>query len=397
MMRTIRTLPALALATLAAAGHAQCDPQWMLLGGSGPGARFVAATAHDPARNVDVLFGGAQQIVGGTFWGDTWEFDRASGSWSQRATIGPLPRYGIAGFFMGNAATGVYIFGGSTVPEGLGSMNDTWRWDGATWHVVSTGMAPSPRYAASTAYDSARQRVVLFGGLVGSASLGDTWEFDGVTWLPMGAPGPIARGYAGLAYHPGMGRTVLFGGNASGSEMGDTWLWDGAAWTQVFPSPAPSPRLAPQMAYDPSMQKVVLFGGLAGAALEDIWVFDGQWSQMPSTTPHPGGRAGAAMTFNSAGEMLMMGGWTGSAVAADSWTWGCPPPSCYANCDGSTTPPVLNVEDFSCFINEFAAAQALPHQQQLAHYANCDQSTTPPVLNVEDFTCFINRFAQGCL
>jgi hypothetical protein len=69
---------------------------------------------------------------------------------------------------------------------------------------------------------------------------------------------------------------------------------------------------------------------------------------------------------------------------------------CYANCDQSTTPPILNVEDFTCFINEFAAASQLPPQQQLTHYANCDESTTPPVLNVEDFTCFINRFAQGC-
>jgi hypothetical protein len=29
-------------------------------------------------------------------------------------------------------------------------------------------------------------------------------------------------------------------------------------------------------------------------------------------------------------------------------------------------------------------------------YANCDGSTTAPILNVEDFSCFINRFAQGC-
>jgi hypothetical protein len=71
-------------------------------------------------------------------------------------------------------------------------------------------------------------------------------------------------------------------------------------------------------------------------------------------------------------------------------------PVCYANCDGSTTAPILNVEDFTCFINEFAAAIQLPHEQQLTHYANCDESTTAPVLNVEDFTCFINKFAQGC-
>jgi hypothetical protein len=69
---------------------------------------------------------------------------------------------------------------------------------------------------------------------------------------------------------------------------------------------------------------------------------------------------------------------------------------CYANCDGSTVQPILNVDDFTCFVNAFAAAQALPPAQQIASYANCDGSTIAPVLNVDDFTCFVNRYAQGC-
>src|ERR1043165_2900289 len=60
---------------------------------------------------------------------------------------------------------------------------------------------------------------------------------------------------------------------------------------------------------------------------------------------------------------------------------------CYANCDASTAAPVLNVNDFQCFLNMFAAG--LPQ-------ANCDGSTTPPVLNINDFQCFVNRFAAGC-
>ncbi|MBL9030700.1 MAG: hypothetical protein JNM80_03215 [Phycisphaerae bacterium] len=63
------------------------------------------------------------------------------------------------------------------------------------------------------------------------------------------------------------------------------------------------------------------------------------------------------------------------------------PPACYANCDGSTTPPVLNVNDFTCFLNRFAAGDS---------YANCDGSTTPPTLNVNDFVCFLNAFGAGC-
>jgi len=61
--------------------------------------------------------------------------------------------------------------------------------------------------------------------------------------------------------------------------------------------------------------------------------------------------------------------------------------ACYPNCDGSTVPPVLNVADFVCFLNKFAAGDPA---------ANCDGSTVPPVLNVSDYICFQSRFAQGC-
>jgi len=61
--------------------------------------------------------------------------------------------------------------------------------------------------------------------------------------------------------------------------------------------------------------------------------------------------------------------------------------SCYANCDGSTIPPVLTANDFQCFLNRYAAHEP---------YANCDGSTTAPVLNANDFQCFLNRFAAGC-
>jgi hypothetical protein len=67
--------------------------------------------------------------------------------------------------------------------------------------------------------------------------------------------------------------------------------------------------------------------------------------------------------------------------------YNCAAAACYANCDQSTTPPILNVLDFTCFLNRFAAGDS---------YANCDGSTTPPVLNILDFTCFMSQFAAGC-
>jgi hypothetical protein len=62
-------------------------------------------------------------------------------------------------------------------------------------------------------------------------------------------------------------------------------------------------------------------------------------------------------------------------------------PDCYANCDNSSVSPILNVNDFHCFLNKYAAGDT---------YCNCDASTIAPVLNVNDFTCFINRYAAGC-
>jgi hypothetical protein len=63
------------------------------------------------------------------------------------------------------------------------------------------------------------------------------------------------------------------------------------------------------------------------------------------------------------------------------------PCGCYANCDGSTTQPILNVGDFTCFLQRYSAGDP---------YANCDGSTIAPVLNVADFSCFLQRYAAGC-
>ena len=62
-------------------------------------------------------------------------------------------------------------------------------------------------------------------------------------------------------------------------------------------------------------------------------------------------------------------------------------PPCYANCDFSTIAPMLNVNDFICFQQKYAAGDAA---------ANCDASTTAPVLNVNDFICFQQKYAAGC-
>lgn len=59
---------------------------------------------------------------------------------------------------------------------------------------------------------------------------------------------------------------------------------------------------------------------------------------------------------------------------------------CAPNLDCSTSLPTLNINDFSTFLNRFAAGSLS---------ANCDGSTIPPVLNVGDFSCFLNSYAAA--
>ncbi len=64
-----------------------------------------------------------------------------------------------------------------------------------------------------------------------------------------------------------------------------------------------------------------------------------------------------------------------------------PHPTCYANCDQSTSTPVLTANDFQCFLNKYAAGDTA---------ANCDGSTSAPLLTANDFQCFLNAYAAGC-
>jgi uncharacterized membrane protein len=92
-----------------------------------------------------------------------------------------------------------------------------------------------------------------------------------------------------------------------------------------------------------------------------------------------------ARAVNEAGQVAATG-YAGNPAQSHALVL-TPVAACYANCDGSVAPPVLNVNDFICFQAKFAAGDP---------YANCDHSTAPPVLNVGDFVCYQGRFVAGC-
>src|SRR5579871_6429607 len=72
---------------------------------------------------------------------------------------------------------------------------------------------------------------------------------------------PPVRAQFATSYDSAHNRVVLFGGSGSAANLNDTWLWDGSNWAQQHPQTSPSARFITAMAYDSAHRQTVLFGG----------------------------------------------------------------------------------------------------------------------------------------
>ena len=218
----------------------------------------------------------------------------------------------------------VVLFGGRGTD--LKDRNDTWEWDGNAWKELHPTSSPPPRSYHSLAYDGARGKVVLFGGSGNGNRLDDTWEWDGTDWTPRSpASKPSARERHSLAYDGARETTVLFGGYASVGHLNDTWEWDGTAWTLRTPPSIPPARSEHALVYDGARGKVVLFGGLGSFGVHhgDTWEWDGtDWVERNPASAPPA-RQGHSLTYDTARERVVLFGGTaaGSNALDDTWEW----------------------------------------------------------------------------
>ncbi|MGH9796607.1 MAG: thrombospondin type 3 repeat-containing protein [Candidatus Polarisedimenticolia bacterium] len=183
----------------------------------------------------------------------------------------------------------------------VGGLSDTatWEYDGTTWSRIATSAAPSARSGHRMVYDATGARILLYGGAGAAfAPLNDLWQYREGIWSRIEtvvAPPPAEPSECAIAWHEARRVLVLFLGT------GQTWIFDGLTW-KVAPSPrSPSPRSFAVMTYDPRREVVVLAGGIASSIhpdaavrpLNDTWEFDGTFWQPGDTrgdlTPHMGG------------------------------------------------------------------------------------------------------------
>jgi hypothetical protein len=217
-----------------------------------------------------LLFGGQ---AGGSFFNDLWRLGELG--WQQlQPTDHPAQRYGAAAALDGE--------GHLLVSHGFtneGRFDDTWSFDYSNWADVSAaGTRPIKRCLCRGAWDSKRNRFLMFGGQTdGTPFLGDLWAFDGQTWTEITTePKPAPRNFYAMA-ETDPGRIAVFGGNTVDvpGPMNDLWFFDSAtnAWTLAQPEgEAPSARYGHDAVWLPESRRLIVFGGHDTTGdLNDLW------------------------------------------------------------------------------------------------------------------------------
>jgi hypothetical protein len=194
---------------------------WTQIDDAGPGVpNGVVGMVYDSARKRTVLEGGSLSVGGSPTHPPigTWVWDGAA--WTQVADVGP-PQVAYYPLAYDSSRERVIHFGGLTTPGFVVLSGDTWEWDGTLWEQVAD-IGPNPRYGHAMAGN------LLFGGYAEGKFFRDTWSWDGKHWRERQDIGPSPRGFSGMAWDSSRNRAVLFGGEFQSpvtpvQYYGDTW------------------------------------------------------------------------------------------------------------------------------------------------------------------------------
>ncbi|MBM4061184.1 MAG: hypothetical protein FJ265_08830 [Planctomycetes bacterium] len=242
------------------------DETWVYAGGwqlltptSAMPGRWGHQLVRDTLRNRLVTFGGRSPTIT-AFAADTWRWTGTG--WLQIQTAhAPAPRY-LYGMCYDALRDRIVLYGGRTV---YASPADTWEFDGTDWQQRQPANSPGPRQEMVMAHDTSRGVTVLFGGFREPTSLllGDTWEYDGTDWLETSPPNsPSPRYRCAFAYDSRRQRIVVYGGYDGAQILDDTLEYGGSAWVVTATSGGSPHATEMYAAYDPVRTRTVTFGGV---------------------------------------------------------------------------------------------------------------------------------------
>jgi Kelch motif len=291
---------AMAFADSALIGTSNAQPA-----AASPAPRAHHSGAYDAAQGEFVIYGGFTFTNAVTRLGDVW-------AWNGRRWrfVGDTGVRKITAALAFDSARGrLLMFGGAGDGE---EMDGQLRvLESGAWRTIQDAPAMT-RSDASFVYDSKRDRAVLFGGRHAEILFADTWELDNQTWNQTWMAGPSLRSAAACAYDSTRGVTVLYGGFRPLAALADTWEWDGHAWRQISEAGAPGARSWPSLAYDARRGRVILHGGedQNSQFFNDTWAWDGAtWTRIATEGPPP--RIQGQMIYDSARDRIVLFGGMG--------------------------------------------------------------------------------------
>ncbi len=274
-----------------------------------------------------------QSINAGAFW----KSPGGSEAWTPSPTpvAPPVPTAVVAAAMLPQSRAAASF---SPLPTG-------WAWQ----QVAPSGTVPPARQDAATAWDSADNMLLVFGGATTSSQpLGDLWSYSPSTntWLQR-ASGPSARFGAAAVWDTVDNQLLVFGGqtgsNASTAYMGDLWAYrpstnTWSALSATGAAGAPPARSHAVAAFDGS--HLLMFSGEISEnpmqGTNDLWSFtlsgggsSGTWAQLQAnnsscTVTCPQQRYSASGAWNAnLGALVAFGGKNGAqTVLSDLWTYG---------------------------------------------------------------------------
>ena len=207
--------------------------------------------------------------------------------------------------------------------------DDTWFYDFASdeWVEGSSDETPFQRIGHSLVYDSARGRVLLFGG-EGSGTNTETWALDPtLNWRKVEAPfdpnfTPVDN--PAVVYHEAADSILLFGGEGVFGDTNQLILLNLShlEWESLSPFASPKERRGHQMVYNSQDQIAFLFGGFSDFPSLDITRL---YSLVNNTWWHSSGlgpdrRFDHSMTYDSINNrVVLFGGSNESQLFSDTW------------------------------------------------------------------------------
>jgi len=290
-----------------------------------PGSRFSYAATYNPNSQSVMLFGG--KVNGGEECSDTWFFDGAD--WTG---FEPDPMYPPDVVCMDMAYNPIeqisVFYGGKNSNQ---KRTHTFEWDGLVWTDIETDTNPGKIDSHCMAYIGALEGVVLYGGYTGQYGneISDRmWIYKTRTWTelnPVVKPGP--RTNFGMAYDSLRDYIVLFGGVVAVDDWDvtystETWEFNGVNWEQRLPEHHP-PHFVGGMAFDSCRGVTVLFND-DGTARDGTWEYDGfDWTKIEPATTVPIRRGGSGFVFDeSRCRLVMHGGISNLEPGYDeTWEW----------------------------------------------------------------------------